>query len=237
MRTSFLLFLFAVVVMAGCKSTSTSTNGSTTTIVTPGAGSYFTMVDITTDSTGAVVSSDTTVETFVATGLTYGGKTNVIELIDSQDGIPTDTGYLHYESDGDVSTYVPSSEEFFGSVSGWWTIPFSSQQKVTIKGDTASNGTSESLSIIFQGAGSGSITIMGQSVYEEKVSSILDDTVMETLAGRTIYSDTTTENLGTSSFAPSLGEEVESSTPGTRDPITGVMGNSDHHFVINYVLK
>src|SRR5580700_11929920 len=90
----FSLFLAGALAFASCKSSSTSPNGSTAVVI-PNAGSYFVIVNLHLDSTGAIVETDTTVETFVATDLYFAGKTNVVEVVDSSNGYKTNTGYYH----------------------------------------------------------------------------------------------------------------------------------------------
>jgi len=230
MRTSFFLFLFAVAVMAGCKSSSTSPNGSTT-LVMPNAGSYYVTVDIETDSTGTLVSSDTTTTTVAQTGLPIYGKTNVLELVEDTSGVPEDTVYIHYESNGDVSYHSTPNPELFGELAGWEIFPFASQQQQTLTADTTEDGETANFTETFLGAGSGTITINGQQFSEQNITGSLK--IIET---GILYNDTST-STGTESFAPSLGYLVESRNPGTRDPSTGMMGNSDHSYVIRYLLK
>ncbi len=231
----FSLFLVAIIAFAGCKSSSTSP-GSSETVVVPNPGSYFVTVDVSIDSTGAIVSTDTSVETFFQTGLSIFGKTNVIELIDSADGSVTDTGYIHYESDGDVSSYAASNVGGLSLSNGWITFPFASQQPTTFGIDTSFQGQSLQFTEKYTGAGQGSITIEGKQFSEQNINSSGSSILSYNLAGK-IISDTSTFGNGTVSFAPSLGEVVEQRTPGAREPITKMMGNSDHSFVIRYVLK
>jgi hypothetical protein len=228
MRTSVYVILLAGVLIAGCKSSSTSPNGSGGSTVIPNAGSYFIIANLQFDSTGAIISSDTTVETFFATGLTIYGKTNVAELIDSSNGQVTDTAYINYESDGDVSAF---GNNIAGS-SDWWLYPFASQQSQTINGDTSYSGVAEKYTFTFSGGGSGNASILGKDFSTEKVN--LNGKIIASFLGVT---DTVSGSFGTISFAPSLGEVVDETTPAMRDPITHAQGTSSHDFVIRYVLK
>ncbi len=194
----------------------------------PNAGSYFITANLQYDSTGALVSSDTSVETFFRTGLSIYGKTDVVEAIDSSDGSVTDTTYYHYESDGDVSVY---GQNIIGSI-GWTTYPFGSQQAQTINGDTTIQGISETYALTISGAGSGNTTIAGKSFSTEKIN--LSGKIIASFLG---VSDTASGNFGTISFAPSLGEVVDETIPAQRDAVTRALGTSSHDFVISYFLK
>ncbi len=225
--TYFSLFLVGIIAFAGCKSSSTSPNGSTA-IVIPNAGSYFVSVNLQYDSTGALVESDTSVETFLQTGLSIHGKTNVVEVVDSSDGSVTDTTYYHYESNGDVSAY----ENNFGGSLEWATYPFGSQQSQQLSGDTTEQGISESYAFTISGAGAGSISIAGKEFTTEKIT--VNGKIIATIFG---IPDTLSGNLGTEAFAPSLGEIVDETTPAERDLFTQALGTSSHEFLISYVLK
>jgi hypothetical protein len=224
----FSLFLAGIIAFAGCKSDSTSTNASGGGTVIPNPGSYFIIANLQFDSTGTVVESDTTVETFFKTGLTFNGKTDVAELIDSSDGFVTDTEYINYESDGDISAFGNN----FAVTSDWWLYPFASQQSQMINGDTSSNGVAETYTFTFSGGGTGNASIMGKNFSTEKVN--LNGKIIASFGGVT---DTVSGNFGTISFAPSLGEVVDETTPAMRDPISQALGTSSHGFVVSYMLK
>ncbi len=227
------MLAICTIALAGCSSSS-SPNGSTA-VVHPNEGSTFTFVTVITDSAGKVVPPiDTTVETFAGVGFTLNGETNVDQLVDNQDGNLTGTSYLHYESDGDVSYLSPGG--YFGALNGWWLFPFASQQTVSITGDTIENGDTLQSTLTFQGAGSGSITIMGQTFSEERVTGSIAGISTSLVKGK-VTTVTGTQSLGTISFAPALGETVETSVPGTRNATTGKMGNSEHYYAIGYTLN
>jgi hypothetical protein len=223
----FSLFLAGILAFAGCKSSSTSPNGSGG-IVIPNAGSYFTLVDLQFDSTGALVGSDTIIETFLQTGLSIYGKTNVAEVMDSSKGFQTGIGYYNYESDGDVSAYGNS---ITGSPE-WMVYPFGSQQPQQTNGDTTTLEGSESYALTINGAGSGTTTIAGTGFSTEKVT--VNGNIIITKSGVT---DTVSGNFGTETLAPSLGEIVDVTIPAERDPNTHILGTSQHEFVIGYMLK
>jgi hypothetical protein len=128
MRTSFFLIVLCTFVIAGCKSTTTAPNASTSSRG-PAVGTYFILQDTYTDSTGNVISTDTTKELVVATGVTIDGESDVVEIADSSSaGWSKDTAYFRYLADGDVSAYI---EGISGDPSGWFTYPFATQTAAT----------------------------------------------------------------------------------------------------------
>ena len=203
---------------AGCSST---TSPGTTTVVVPKQGSIFIAYHSSKDSTGNIVSPDTERQTVANTGLTIYGKMNVVESIQSQDGVALDTVYFHYETNGDVSVYA--------AYIGWLTAPFSSQTTTVHAVDTTIQGTHLVGSITLKGTGSGiisTISIKDKSFSTEKVS------VTESLdAGG--YSTVTSTAI---SFAPALGWIVLEDDAATRDPFSGALGTSSHIQVIDYTL-
>jgi hypothetical protein len=140
MRTFIFPSLICVVVIAGCKSNSTSPNAGTSSYG-PKVGTYYILQNISTDSTGKVISIDTTKEEVVATGVTIYGASDVVEIADSSSaGWSKDTAYFRYLSDGDVSAYIHVSTS---DPSGWFTYPFATQTAVTwFTVDTALPGLS-----------------------------------------------------------------------------------------------
>jgi len=218
MRTSFFLFLFAVVVMAGCKSSSTSTNGSTSSsIVTPGDGSYFVLNHQTFDSTGAVSISYIDTEEVYSNTLSMFGKNNVLELLAGLDFVIPVVEYVNYDSNGDVTSDSSVADEvpvsiveagiFFSRI----TYPFASQKTTTLSGIDSQN------QLTLAGAGSGTITINNQAIPIQKVNA--------TPSGPSTFPETVTL-----SFAPSLGVIVE------RTALSGGV-ETYHDIVTNYVLK
>ncbi len=227
----------ALTVIVGCHSTTTSPNDGGSTIVRHGAGSYFIMERVTRDSTGAIVSTSTTKEMFVATGLTIYGKSDVIALLDSSmSGWSVDTSYIRYESNGDVSSYVrPGSLPINGGTSPWITIPFGSQQSVTwLRYDTVSQFSAAHERATFAGAGSGSVTIKGQTFSTENVVSSI--TLTDTTFGPTnnVFNSSSSSTIF---FAPALGDIAAEDQPATRDPMSGQMGTSSHGQVVDYHLQ
>jgi hypothetical protein len=219
MRKSFSILFLGFVALAGCKS-STSPSSPSSNITMPNAGSYFVTASVETNSTGAIVSSDTTTDSFIQTGLNYDGKTNVDMIYETQAGVVTDTAYLHYESNGDLSVYSTGGASLF---SGWITYPFASQGTNNINGDTVIMGENTQINLSLSGGGNGTSTIMGQSVAVEKVN----------LSGTITIPQVDTVQIGnsTTSFAPSLGYVVETASAATS------VSNATHGYVIKYVIK
>jgi hypothetical protein len=139
MRTTIIRTFIGVVVIAGCKSTTTAPN-ATTSSSGPAVGTYYILQHISTDSSGKVI-ADTTKELVVATGVTIYGESDVVEIADSSSvGWSKDTAYFRYLADGDVSAYIRSST---ADPSGWFTYPFATQAAATwFTVDTALPGLS-----------------------------------------------------------------------------------------------
>ncbi len=95
----------------------------------PGVGSVYTYAAQQLDTAGKPIGNPYQVTTnIIATGITYQGKSNVMETSDSN--------YFEVESDGDVSFYAPGFQTYpAGTVagSGWLTLPFGSQNIQNMK--------------------------------------------------------------------------------------------------------
>ncbi len=122
----------AIVTQTGCKSSSTSGPPSTSTH--PKVGSTFTYENISRDTTGAVVSRDTSVQRFVQTGVQIGGFNDAIEVIETlQDGT-TDTIYFRYLANGDIASYSPTND--LHNLIDWLTFPITSHSPQNFVMDT-----------------------------------------------------------------------------------------------------
>jgi hypothetical protein len=221
----FLLFgvLFTAAFLGSCSSSTTP--GSNSSITVPGVGSTFIMDNQTLDSNNVVLSSDTSTETFAKTGQSMFGKSNVVELVDSHNGGGSDTTYVNYESNSDISIYISN---FPGNgMNAWWTIPFASQSTAKLFDSTASG---IHVTVTVAGAGQGTLTINGQSVSTEKATLTMAES--DTVAGVVVSMSSVT----TAQFAPSLGEIVETDNPATRNLINGQLGTAKHEVVLSYTL-
>jgi hypothetical protein len=216
----FVFFAFIFTVFLGsCKS---STSPGTTMATVPGVGSFFITYVVNRDSTNAITSTDTEKDTFVRTGQSLFGKTNVAVVVSTTtDPAISDTDYIHYESNGDVSVNAVIDIN-----AGWMLFPFASQGSMKV-GDTSGVGFHVTATVA--GAGQGSVTIKGQSVPTETVT--LTKVTYDTIAGH-VYTET---NVQTYQFAPSLGWLVETDAPAERNP-NGSLSLSSHDIVIDYKL-
>jgi hypothetical protein len=220
----FIFFAFVLTVFLGSCKTTTSPN-SGTTVTVPGVGSFFVTYDESRDSTNAVTSADTSTDTFVQKGLSVFGKTDVEEVLfkNSSSSSTPDTGYIHYESNGDLSVY----EKMSGLNSGWIVYPFGSQGSIKVA-DTSGVGYHVTATAV--GAGQGSVSIKGQSFTTEKVTlTILSSDTTPTQ----IYNETSVQTI---QFAPALGWVVESDSPASRNSFDGSLGDSAHDIIIDYKL-
>ena len=238
MRTTFrFIILAAFVAAAGCKSSSTSPNGSGMSIATPNVGSYFISDNTMIDSTGAITSEDTDIATVLRTNLSIYGMTGVIVILDSdyQQGIAPDTTYLKFESNGDVELFQGANSNS-PQPDSWLRIPFGSQATVpwfTI--DTSFQpGQRSSIVATLSGAGTGSFSIKGQTIATEKVqvNTIEKDTTINPFPSVYSYNLTISE-----SFAPSIGYIVMTNQPGIREYAGAPIDQTSHTQLIAYHLQ
>ena len=223
---SFLAVLVAAATLSSCTSKTTSVNGppGTSTFGIPGAGSFFTVQNSTTDSNGILTVNDPSTDFVVKSGLSINGKTNVVLVVSSPS---SDTNYLHYESNGDVSTYAPNNG-FSLTASGWLTYPFGSQTTTTFTHDTVDgNGFAVHDAFTIAGSGTGIDTIKGKTFVVQKA------TISSTETSKGV---TSTGLLIILDYAPSLGYVVKSEQPGGRDP-SGFFQDAQHSIVIDYLVK
>ena len=122
----FVAAVVATVFLSGCNS-STTTPPTTQTSVTPKAGSTFKyhLHETDTTSTGLTVTDTDVVDSVVASGISFQGKTNVIEYFEGPD-----TVYYEIESNGDVYRYTPTIGvgTFMLTISNpWLLVPYGSK--------------------------------------------------------------------------------------------------------------
>ncbi|HEY3874528.1 MAG TPA: hypothetical protein VGM92_03555 [Candidatus Kapabacteria bacterium] len=232
----FSIAFVAAIFVSGCKSNSTSPNGGGTAITPPNAGSYFIAVNTETDSTGAVISLDTEKNMVILSNAAFYGKTGVTVFVDSdyQNGLSPDTTYLKYESTGDVEEYAGSSGNSSFNATGWITLPFGSQSSATLVNTdtTLGFGVHGRITEGVSGAGTGNVTVEGESFYVNKVNlqvSIIDTASAPTFVISSISFTTT------ASFAPALGYIVETDQPAYRTD--GELNPSIHGQMISYHLQ
>jgi hypothetical protein len=95
----------------------------------PGAGSSYTFAVVSIDTNGVSTEGKDRTLHILANDLEYGGKTNVVEVIDDSGN----TSFYHRESNGDLSTYIDLSAAAALGVNipnGWFTIPLGSKQEI-----------------------------------------------------------------------------------------------------------
>jgi len=223
--------LVFVMLLASCSKDSTPTGTNTVTYVQPKAGSVFVFDSYNTDTTTnlPVGTRDTVRHTFLQTAMSYVGKMNVSK-ISKVSTFFMDTTYLNYESNNDVSTFVPDT------ASGKWiTFPYSSKTTLSF---TAFEGTFDVFGVMtvvksvatFTYNSDATMTVKGTSLSVLKFKQDLVTT--STALG---VSTTTTQN-GFVYIAPSLGYVVKTETlpsvSSTGDKLQGQVET-----LIDYTLK
>lgn len=189
--------LFVSLFVAGC------TNGSSpgappTTLTVPGIGSMFVVNHYEIDSSSKMIGSTQYYDTVIviATGLTYMGKSNVMQLRTPTSG---HTLYNSFEPDADISKIYPLSGNP-GSQSGWVTFPIASKGKTEFNTvDTTIFGQHEVQTLTLTYAGNTTRTLAGHNFY---VVGILYN-----LSGY-LTPDGTTYGQDTMWFAPEIGQYV-----------------------------
>lgn len=145
-----------IAALTSCSSSTTPSGTTDTTPHTPGVGSWFVVNE---NSGGGALSTKT--YHVVNVGLTYFGKSNAVVAIDTIFGT-TDTVALAYESNGDVSLFLPRT---VGSWKQWVTLPFKSQTTMVTRDTDAATATGSS--IVASGRGSSSFLVAGTMLSTE----------------------------------------------------------------------
>lgn len=224
--------------LTGCKDDPASPSGgdvNTDAIVAPKQGSTYTYAMYETDSTNKKVpgSDQTVVYTVVATNLSLGGKSNVLLFV--SDRSEPDSGYVYYESNGDVSIYQGSDEGGM-EVFSWIKLPFVSRSTINVTLiDTTINegGISGKIKVTSQTTGTGSekITVGSEEFKANKATWKLDATFPFFGASLTTSSTTTL------SFVPKIGFWVKEEGKSTGS-LSGVGGtNGEVWTLTSYSLK
>lgn len=191
--------------LTGCKSDSTGpdNNSNTDPIAAPKTGSTYTFNSYKTDSTGKKVtgSDETVTYTVISNNLTLGGKSNVVFVV--SDRTEADSGYIHYESNGDVMIYQGSPEVGAASYS-WIKLPFVSRstENVTLIDSTFNDPDfSGHVKVTSQTTGTGTekLTVGSEQLTANKATWKLDVTLP--FFGVPI----TVTSTSTFSFVPKLG--------------------------------
>jgi len=219
-------------ILAACSSNTTTP--TTVTVVQPKTGSTFTQEEFRTDTTtGAPIPStrETFTYTLSRTGISFFGKSNVSELTNVE---PTDTStiYFNYESNGDVSMFVHTSE----TDGEWLLLPISSKTTSTV---TVMDTTIDVFGLQMKMkstmttsyAGTENFTVKGQAVSTMKIKNVILSSVS--------FAGGNTESTSEASFyfAPSLGYFTKMETPVFIDPNTGEKAEGSVSILIDYNLK
>lgn len=221
--------------LTGCKSDPASPGNDVNTdpIVAPKQGSTFTYNVYKTDSTNKKVpgSDETVIYTVVSTNLTLGGKSNVLLFTSDR----SDSGYIHYESNGDVAIYQ-GSDEGGVEVFSWITLPFVSRatRNETLIDTTLSEGPfSGKVKVTSQTTGTGTekIKVGTEELKTNKATWKLDVTIP--------FFGTSVTSTSTSTFAfhPKVGFWVKQESQ-SNAVLSGVGGTSGEVMTLtSYSLK
>lgn len=228
------LLLVLVSFLASCsKDNPVTPTGETYT--KPNSGTTYTFADYNTDTTsGQPMNRDTTVMTVVQTGMNFQGKTNVTKII-SVNHKSTDTLYINYESNNDLSIFELLRSGPYVLTPGWTTLPTGSKATTTIPlGDTSYTvsgiTTTIKKSLDLSYTGESSLVIKGQSTKTVMVKVTFNYTV--TTAG--VPNSAPLEiNF---SLAPSLGFLAKMEAPVSNDGSGGKRPGS-FSTLFDYTLK
>jgi hypothetical protein len=188
----------------GCKTSSTSAPPGPT-IVIPNVGSSWTLQNIHRDSTGKITKTDTSTRVVVAINMNYQSYTDVVMLVETNLRTNvSDTVYLRYLSDGDISR--SSSPAIDPELQRWFTVPYT---------------TKLTQSIAFGGA----VTNLGYThdsiSFSASFSSTENDTVGSDIYPAVVISSTTWQHA-TSATKDSLSTITQTNS---FIPTKGIFGN------------
>ncbi len=161
----------------GCSNSSTpssNNNNNSAAITKPKQGSTFVDSVCYKDTSLNIIGPGQLIVYRVSdTNATFNGKSNVYVIVSTTLDTHThtyDTIYQHYESNGDLSVYVPFSAGGFAVGSEWITFPFASQGNSNIPTLQTVVIDTVTLAGSVTGSGSGSQTINGTSTPIEKAT-------------------------------------------------------------------
>jgi hypothetical protein len=204
------LFVILGAVLSSCSKSSNPSSPGSSAFTQPKAGSSFTFDEYQTDTTtGQPVlgTRDTSVQTFIQTGISYMGKTNVSKII-SVSNMTQDTTYLNYEANGDLSVWGSSG---LSSTMSWLILPTGSKTSNSITSDTTVTilGIPTETKTVFTLAyvDDETMTVKGQSISVTKLKEMITLTI--TTAGV----PATQTQSSFAYFAPSLGYLTKTETP------------------------
>jgi hypothetical protein len=222
-RIELFVAIFAFFCITGCSNTN-STSAPPTTLTVPNTGSMFVMNNYEIDSSSRMIGSTQYYDTIIviATGMTYMGKTNVMQL---QTPTSRHNLYRNFESNGDISTYYPGNGKP-GDQPGWVTYPVGSKGKTTFNTfDTTVFGTREVQTLTLTYTNSTTRTLAGHNFYI--------DGIQDNLSGAGTP-DGTTYGPDTMWFAPEIGQHVGSDRPPYH--LTNGKWNNGYHSELSFYL-
>jgi hypothetical protein len=229
----FAIFFVAVLTFDSCHSNSTSP-GFDGNVLLPGIGSSFTYVGQSLDSNGNIEAADTITDIFEEVGLPFDGKASASQVVSWINGVPFDTLYVNYESNGDLSLLEFGNSAYPG-IDNWFVFPFGSQMPTTVSGTVNENGKISQTTAVITGAGLGTDSVLGKNYLTKKA--VVNSTIYRTITlGGQTYSDTILQGPTIYSFSPAIGYITDISSPATRN-LNGKLGFSINEFLINYTLK
>ncbi len=228
------LLLILVASVSSCSKSSDPVGPGSASYSAPKTGSTFSYDQYATDTTNAMPiasSRDTSVHTFLRTGITYAGKTNVSQILEKT-RFSTDTTYINYETNGDISSY--GSDGNGGMI--WGTIPIGSKTTFSFtQADTTEVilgvTTRIKISVEVKYVSEETLSIKGQSI---NVTKLKQSFIVATTVGGVMKSKSADVFVY---FAPSLGYIVKSDQP-VQDGIFS-SGKSKGHVMMlfDYTLK
>ncbi|GEM_PF-2703639 len=127
-------------IFSSCRTSTSPNGGGGTPLAAANPGSTFHFTTVQTDQSGNVINTVHTTDSIVAVGISWQGRSNVIEMRSWDDQGGSGTGYYSLLSNGDVDLYLGPLAP--GIVTQWLTLPYSSGGPVntTIEDQTNSSG-------------------------------------------------------------------------------------------------
>ncbi|HYM36155.1 MAG TPA: hypothetical protein VET48_12200, partial [Steroidobacteraceae bacterium] len=188
---------------------------------------HVTMIDSTSGSPSKTTMGDS-VSLVVASGVKYKGQDSVIELLNDSGQTTSDTTFYKFESNGDVSVYIPgfgASGFNFASPTPWIRLPFGSQKTndTLFVEDTNINVSGTSLSVhlvaVTSYVGTEELDVNGPPIAKGGVAKVL---IIATVFGQPITATVTY------SIDPSIGGYFHSITDLKVPTIVILTGNTHH---------
>jgi hypothetical protein len=232
MRTIGVIVL--VILLGACAKDSTPVGPDTVTYSPPKAGSTFRYDTYSTDTTASLPiegSHDTTLHTVLQSGMSFAGKTNVT-MISTVNKYYTDTTYISYESNGDISVLNPFNLE----QNEWVIMPVGSKTSTSIVLFDTTNIVSgvsnrNKISAEISNAGTENLTVNGKTISIIKLKSA---TIFATTKAG-VTSSVPGEKF--TYFAPSLGYIVKTNQPVQVSPFGGKKQEGSVEMLLDYTLK